>query len=128
MKDAVDYLYHIKANVLGNPDVVNIDIVREEAIDELGLYRFRLKLTEDSLLEMYEHFSVQEDNVQVLKYSFYWQNSEGELKIRWDNAAHHLEILTHPHQVHEGSDNSILPGEPMNAEKVLLLIDARISG
>ena len=79
MKGAADYLHHIKAIVLGNPHVANIDMVRDEAIDELGLYRFRLKLTDDSLLEMYERFSVQDGNVQVLKYSFHWQNSEGDL-------------------------------------------------
>jgi hypothetical protein len=33
-------------------------------------------------------------------YSFHWQDEEGELIIRWDNAPHHQEIETYPHHKH----------------------------
>lgn len=122
MKDAAEYLHHIKAIILGSHHVANIEIVREEALEELGLYRFRIKLIDGSLLEMFERFSVQGNNVQVLKYSFHWQNIDGQLLRRWDNASHHPEISTHPHHMHEGRDKNVMPGEPMNAEKVLSLI------
>jgi len=54
VKDATDYLRYIKAIVLGSSCVANIEIAREEVIDEIGLYRFRLRLGGDSLLEMFE--------------------------------------------------------------------------
>lgn len=35
-------------------------------------------------------------------YSFHWQNTDGELIVRWDNAPHHKEIETFPHHKHIG--------------------------
>jgi len=128
LKDAADYLHHVKAIILGSPHVMNIEIVREEALDELGLFRFRLKLSDSSLLELFERFLVKGGNVQVLKYSFHWQTVDGQLRRRWDNAAHHPEILTHPYHIHEGSEKNVLPGETMSTEKVVSLITEEISG
>jgi len=126
LKDAAEYLHHVKALILGSPHVVRIEIVREEALDEMGLYRFRLNLMDDSLLEMFERFSMQGGSIQVMKYSFHWQNTDGQLRKRWDNATHHPEISTHPHHIHKGSDKNVLPSEPMNAERVLWLIAEKI--
>lgn len=127
MKEAVDYLNRVKAIILGSSHVDHIEIGREETLDEIGFYRFRLKLIDGSLLEMFERISVQRDSVQVLKYSFHWQNADGQLRKRWDNAAHHPEISTHPYHIHAGSDENVLSGELMNAEKVLLCIAEEIS-
>jgi len=33
-------------------------------------------------------------------YSYHWQNKDGKLRIRWDNAPHHKEIKTFPHHKH----------------------------
>lgn len=33
-------------------------------------------------------------------YSFHWQDKEGTLIARWDNAPHHPEIGTYPHHIH----------------------------
>ena len=33
-------------------------------------------------------------------YSFHWQDSQGKLIIRWDNAPHHKHIKTFPHHKH----------------------------
>jgi len=67
LKDAAGYLHHVKAIILGSPHVANIEIVREEALDDLGLFRFRLKLRDSSALELFERFLVKGGNVQVLK-------------------------------------------------------------
>jgi len=122
LNGAVGYLRHVKALILGSSHVVRIEVVREEALDELGLYRFRLQLLDGSLLEMFERFSARGESVQVLKYSFHWQYADGRLRKRWDNAAHHPEISTHPHHIHEKCNESVLPGEPITAEVVLVLI------
>ena len=34
------------------------------------------------------------------KYSYHWQNNNGELIIRWDNAPYHDKINTYPHHKH----------------------------
>jgi len=33
-------------------------------------------------------------------YSYHWQNNNGELLVRWDNAPHHRNIKTFPHHKH----------------------------
>lgn len=127
MKDAVEYLHHIKALILGSSAVLKIEIVREEAFEDIGLFRIRLRLTDASLLEIFEHFSVQEENVQVLKYSFHWQDTGGQLRVRWDNACHHPEIPTHPCHLHSGDNANTMPSEPMNTEKVLSIVGEKLN-
>ncbi|OQW86861.1 MAG: hypothetical protein BWK78_09585 [Thiotrichaceae bacterium IS1] len=36
----------------------------------------------------------------VFKYAYHWQDSNGHLRCRWDNAPHWLEIATFPHHKH----------------------------
>ena len=36
------------------------------------------------------------------KYSYHWQDAEGNLIIRWDNSPHHKNIKTFPHHRHRG--------------------------
>ncbi len=33
-------------------------------------------------------------------YSYHWQDSNGALRIRWDNSPHHRQIKTYPHHKH----------------------------
>ncbi len=124
MTNAGNYLAHIKALILLNPQVAHWRIVREEEQGDRGLLRYRLTLKDNSLLEMFEFFLITATGVQVTKYRFHWQNADDQLLKRWDNAAHHPEIATYPHHVHDGSEENVLPHESMNAEKVLSTISA----
>lgn len=56
MKDAADYLAHIRALIIENPKVLHWSIVREEAQGNLGLLRYRLTLRDGSRLEMFERY------------------------------------------------------------------------
>lgn len=38
------------------------------------------------------------------KYSYHWQDSSGQLRIRWDNSPHHKHVSTFPHHKHEDDD------------------------
>jgi len=42
----------------------------------------------------------------VIRYSFHWQDAQGKLKQRWDNAPHHPELPNFPHHVHN-QDRSV---------------------
>lgn len=122
MTNASDYLTHIKALIVLNPKVVNWTVVREEVQGDRGLLRYRLTLKDGSLLEMFEFFQIASTEVMVTKYRFHWQSADGQLRKRWDNAAHHQEIATYPHHVHDGTEDNVLPCEAMNVEKVLSII------
>ncbi len=124
MKDAAEYLVSIKACIVAHPQVAQWAIVREEAQGDMGLLRYRLTLRRGGLLEMFERFQVVKGSVQVTKYSFHWQDTSGQLLKRWDNAAHHLEVSTRPHHVHDGVEANVHPHGPVSVEDVLALIAA----
>lgn len=123
MKEAADYLAYIKALIVVNPQVLRFNVVREEAQGDKGLLRYRLTLR-GSLLEIFELFQIVEGMVQVTKYSFHWQDKTGKLLKRWDNAAHHRELSTSPHYVHDGKEENARPHGPVSAEEVLTLVTA----
>ena len=122
MKNAADYLVHIKALIALSHQVVHWKVMREEAQGDMGLFRYRLTLRGGGLLELFERFQIVGGRLQVTKYSFHWQSADGKLRKRWDNAAHHPEAPTHPHHVHDSTEANVLPHEPISAEEVLAII------
>jgi len=124
VKDAADYLAHVKALIALNSQVVHWTVVREEAQDDMGLFRYRLTMRDGGLLEMFERFQTVGERLRVVKYSFHWQGADGQLRRRWDNAAHRPDVSTHPHHVHDGTEVNVLPHEPISTEEVLAIIAA----
>lgn len=122
MKDASEYLQHIKALIVLMPQVKQWIPMREESQGDSGLFRYRLTLSDGSLLEMFEFFQIETATVNVKAYSFHWQTSDGHLLKRWDNAAHHSELETHPHHVHIPGEVGVASHHPVNAESVLAII------
>lgn len=122
MKDADDYLAYVKALIVANPKVAGWKVLREETQGDIGLFRWRIIFHDGSLLEMFERFQVVGEKLQVTKYRFHWQDAAGRLLKRWDNAAHHPEIVTNPNHVHEGSEENVRSHEPLSAEEVLAII------
>ena len=122
MKDAGDYLAYIKALIVSNSRVSRWTVLREEVQGDMGLFRYRLNLKDNSLLEMFELFRVVNQRLEVEKYSFHWQDAKGNLLKRWDNATHHPEISTTPHHIHDGSEENVQFHGPINAEEVFTII------
>ena len=71
---------------------------------------------------MFEYFRIVGESVQVSKYSFHWQNANGQLHKRWDNATHHPGLAAHPHHVHDGEEENVQPHEPLRGEEVLAVV------
>lgn len=123
MRDAEDYLAFVKAQIVVHARVIHWQVMREEAQEDEGLYRYRLTLENGDLLEAFERFQVQSGQVQVIKYSSQWQDAHGTSRKRWDNAAHHPELATFPHHVHEGPEERVSPHQPMALGDVLALLE-----
>jgi hypothetical protein len=51
------------------------------------------------------------------KYSFHWQDKNGNLIARWDNAAHWREIDTFPHHKHD--KKGVFPSKEVSIEDIL---------
>jgi hypothetical protein len=90
-------------------DVEVIEMIEEGSVQ---LLRARAEMIDGSILHVREAiFS------HASKYSYHWQNSSGELLLRWDNAPHHPQLVTHPHHKHEGE--RVVPSARVTVEDVL---------
>jgi len=124
---AAEYLAEVKSMIIGSPQIIDLTVLREMLEgDELGLYRYRLSLQDESLLEMFERFEVQANQIVITKYSFHWQNSDGTLRQRWDNARHHPELPTYPHHVHDQAETAVKAHPAVTAKDILAFIMARL--
>lgn len=121
-----DYLALIKSLIALCPAVVELSILREDAQGDRGLWRYRLNLLDKSFVEMFEFFEIQSDRVKVIKYSFHWQKDNGQLIKRWDNAAHHPEIETYPHHLHDGAEDVVFAYQPASFEEILQIISEQV--
>lgn len=62
-----------------------------------GFYiKIKVDLINDSVVFIKEYVDTIERN-----YSYHWQDLDGNLIIRWDNAPHHKNIVTYPHHYHK---------------------------
>ena len=123
---AEDYLALIKSLIALCPVVVEFSILREDAQGDRGLWRYRLILQDKSFVEMFEFFEIQSDRVKVIKYSFHWQKDNGQLIKRWDNAAHHTEIETYPHHLHDGAEDVVFAYQPVSFEEILQIVSEQV--
>lgn len=81
-----------------------------------SFYFLRVKaiLIDDSSLYIKEYCSL-----DGYFYSYHWQDQDGSLRIRWDNAPHHDDLRTFPHHKHSPQ---LEESKEMNLEDVMLEI------
>jgi hypothetical protein len=68
-----------------------------------GNLRLRLRFADQALLEMSEAVLCAAGTLQWLSYRYHYQELSG-LVLRYDNAPHHPEVMTHPDHKHIGDD------------------------
>jgi Family of unknown function (DUF6516) len=121
------YLDEVEQAFLLSPIVRSVQVrEREERLYE-GFIRLRAVLSNGDLLEAFEFVVATPDALQTLTYRIHWQQGDGRLKRRWDNAPHHKEVSTFPHHVHVGLTDRVESSEPMTILKVLALAEREIS-
>jgi len=59
------------------------------------------------------------------KYAYHWQDREGRLKNRWDNAPHWRDVASYPHHQHVGSEGDVTSSEVRTPEDALQYIRAQ---
>ena len=129
MRDAAGYIDEIKSLLISLVFVADFEMLREETLGMTGLYRLRARLDGGSVLEMFEYFQVLEDQTTgVGKYSFHWQNSDGGLIRRWDNAPHHPEIPSFPNHVHHGATGEVSQSPPVSGVQILKMLEMSLDG
>jgi hypothetical protein len=103
--------------------ITSFELLFQETRSDLSKTKIKLSLKDSPVIFLREIII---SNV-LLDYSYHWQNEQGELIIRWDNAAHYPNITTYPHHKHVGSEHIIEPSYEQNLEHVLAFIKSQIA-
>ena len=107
-------------------DIQEINIVQYKPENNVGEFHARASFYDASLLEAVEKVSLDDGEIIKDQYSYHYQEANGDLVFRYDNAPHHPEIETFPHHKHIESDNNVIASQPPDVSEVLQEIDTFI--
>jgi len=120
------YMSDLDVLISASPSIVDIDIIRRDirdtGLEKTALFRYRIKLIDESLIEITERILEERGELTTTKYRYHWQTGSGKLIKRWDNAPHHPEIDTFPDHLHDGSEENVKSFRKMNALEILTVI------
>ncbi|KUK94350.1 MAG: DUF6516 family protein [Methanothrix sp.] len=86
----------LKTLELHKGDLVKVfEVLDFKGGDRFYFIKIKAIFVDESELHIREFIS--SDNVL---YSYHWQDKDGSLRIRWDNAPHHPHLNTYPHHKH----------------------------
>jgi hypothetical protein len=121
-EQVADRLMNVRIALLASPAITDVRVIQEQALGDVGYFRIRGKLANADEVLLMERFRWQNGAIAVEKYSFHWQNPEGKLIRRWDNAPHHPEISSFPHHLHDADEVNIKPHGPVDVFEILRVI------
>lgn len=126
------YLKELDELISASPEVIDIEIIRRSVwdteLEKIALYRYRLNMRDRSLLELTERLVEVKGTLSIKRYRHHWQNHDGQVIKRWDNAPHHLEIDTFPHHLHDGSESNVIRHGEINGLNALKIVISLIPG
>ncbi len=95
-----DYLRQVRELIETFPGV-QVDWYRGEMLTVTRAnLRIRLRLPDDSFLEISEALVVEGGTLAWLSYRYHWQDAGGRVILRYDNAPHHPEVASFPDHKH----------------------------
>lgn len=121
------YLLDIR-QAIGRWAGIRVEHYREQLLTATrGNLRVRLRLADDSLIEISEALVVHEGELTWLGYRYHWQDVAARLIFRYDDAPHYPEIDTFPHHKHIGETviASERPHLPDVIEEIQRLLSSR---
>jgi hypothetical protein len=125
-----EYLRQLDELFSTSPAVHDVEIVRrsmrDTELEKVLNYRYRITLADGGLVEMTERVLEVRGTLAVTKYRHYWQNSNGKLIKRWDNAPHHPAIETFPPHLHEGDEDRVVSHPAITGLEALQRILAEV--
>jgi len=127
-----NYLKKIDDLIFTADEIIDIEIIRRSIwdtdLEKIGIYRYKIFFRDGSLLELTERLVEKKNLITTTKYRFHWQNKEGALLKRWDNAKHHPEIDTFPNHLHDGSEENVIGHKEITGIDVIIKIIKEIVG
>lgn len=86
-------------------------------------FRLILALKDGTMLRITERWRRQE----LVRYSYYWLDTESRLKVGWDNSPHHEELENFPHHKHIGEHARRTPSYETCLEDVMIVLEREIT-
>jgi hypothetical protein len=81
--------------------------MRDTDLEKVLNYRYRVTLAHGGLIELTERLLERQGTLEVTKYRPHWQDGQGRLIKRWDNAPYYPGLETFPHHLHDGEDRVV---------------------
>jgi hypothetical protein len=106
------YFSQIETLLTEHVVVLRYEIRRQDMQLGFGSIRVKVWLREGELLELAEAVADMGVGLERLKYSYHWQDKDGSLLKRWDNAPHFPDLPHFPHHIHTTDDvigTAVLP-------------------
>lgn len=120
------YLRKLDELISASPEVIDVEIIRRSVwdteLEKVALYRYRLKMSDRSLLELTERLVEEKGTLSINRYRHHWQSHDGQVIKRWDNAPHHPEIDTFPHHLHNGSEDNVIGHDEIDGLNALKIV------
>jgi hypothetical protein len=118
-----EYLRRLDEILSTSPSVTEVEVVRrsvrDSELEKTSHYRYRIRLVDGGLVEMTERLLEARGTLRVTMYRHHWQDRNGSLVRRWDNAPHHPEIETFPHHLHDGAEDRVVAHSAVTGLEVL---------
>ncbi len=94
----------VEARLIQSPVIVSYQMLKREVATSDGKLRVKIILNDGGSAELFAYVTESNRRIHLVKYSFHWQDAQGELRRRWDNAPHFLHLPNAPHHVHKESN------------------------
>ena len=118
-----EYLRQIEELLSTSPVVRDVEIVRrtvrDTALEKVLNYRYRVMLADGGFVEMTERVLEVQGTLEMTKYRHHWQDGNGVLIKRWDNAPHYPALDTFPHHLHDGAENRVVSHQAITGLEAL---------
>ena len=118
-----EYLRQIDELLSASPAVRDVELIRRTVRDteweKVLHYRYRVFLSDGGLLEMSERLVEMRGRMTTTKYRHHWQDGNGHLLKRWDNAPHHPKMETFPNHLHDGAEEQVVSHAAVTGLEVL---------
>lgn len=103
--------------------ILSFELLSHETRSDLTKTKIKVVLKDGSVIFLREII------IQTIlhDYSYHWQNDDGSLIIRWDNAAHYPDISTHPHHKHVGSEINVQSSDEQNLLDIFTYIKRKLN-
>ena len=112
-----EYVRHIEDAARGFPNA-SVEEYRETALtDERVNVHARIRSERGHLLEISEAVLMEGDRLNILSYSYHFQDPYNALIFRYDSAPHHRGLPTFPH--HKHLPNAVTPSIKPTVQQVI---------